>query len=104
MTGIDPNLKPVKSGELTAGLDHELNPTMSLGVRYVHKWMFRTIEDTGILYKGTEDYLIANPGEGLAVNMEPQFPNAVDAEAEAELRRYRVPSEQAAGRITGMGR
>ena len=74
MTGIDPDLKPVKSGEWTAGLDHELNPTMSLGVRYVHKWMFRTIEDTGILYKGTEDYLMANPGEGLAVTMEPAYP------------------------------
>jgi carboxypeptidase family protein/TonB-dependent receptor-like protein len=74
MTGIDPDLKPVKTGEWTGGLDHELNPTMSLGVRYVHKWMFRTIEDTGILYKGTEDYLIANPGEGLAVTMEPAYP------------------------------
>jgi hypothetical protein len=39
--------------------------------------MFRTIEDVGILYKGVEDYLISNPGEGLAVNMEPLFPNAV---------------------------
>ena len=77
MTGIDPNMKPVKTGEFTGGVEHELNPLMSLGVRYVHKWMFRTIEDVGILYKGVEDYLISNPGEGLAVNMEPQFPNAV---------------------------
>ena len=74
MSGIDPDLKPVKTGEWTAGLDHELNPTMSLGVRYVHKWMFRTIEDTGIYVNGVEDYLIANPGEGLAVNMEPAYP------------------------------
>jgi hypothetical protein len=74
MTGIDPNLKPVKTGEWTGGLDHELNSTMSLGVRYVHKWMFRTIEDTGIYVAGNEDYLIANPGEGLAVNMEPLYP------------------------------
>ena len=77
MTGIDPNMKPVKTGEFTGGIEHELSPIMSLGVRYVHKWMFRTIEDVGILYKGIEDYLISNPGEGLAVNMEPQFPNAV---------------------------
>ncbi len=74
MTGIDPNLKPVKTGEFTAGVDHELNRSMSLGIRYVHKWMFRTIEDTGIYVSGTEDYLIANPGEGLAVNMEPAYP------------------------------
>ncbi len=75
MTGIDPNLKPVKTGEFTTGVDHELNRSMSLGIRYVHKWMFRTIEDTGIYVSGTEDYLIANPGEGLAVNMEPLYPN-----------------------------
>jgi hypothetical protein len=43
-------------------------------VRYVHKWMFRTIEDTGIYVQGSEDYLIANPGEGLAVTMEPAYP------------------------------
>jgi hypothetical protein len=36
--------------------------------------MFRTIEDTGIYVGGVEDYLIANPGEGLAVNMEPAYP------------------------------
>jgi len=74
MTGIDPNLKPVKAGEFTGGMEHELNPTMSLGVRYVHKWMFRTIEDVGIYVQGSEDYLISNPGEGLAVEMEPLYP------------------------------
>ncbi len=77
MTGIDPNLKPVKTGEFTIGSDHELRPTMSLGVRYVHKWMFRTIEDVGIWYLGNEDYLISNPGEGLAIVMEPKYPSFV---------------------------
>ena len=43
------------------------DPTMSLGVRYVHKWLFRTIEDVGIFFQGSEIYLISNPGEGLAV-------------------------------------
>ncbi|HEX5475954.1 MAG TPA: carboxypeptidase regulatory-like domain-containing protein [Vicinamibacterales bacterium] len=75
MTGIDPNLKPVKTGEFTAGVEHELMPTMSLGVRYVHKWMFRTIEDNGIYVQGVEDYLIANPGEGFATTMEPLYPD-----------------------------
>ena len=77
MTGIDPNLKPVKQGEYTAGLEHELTPSMSLGVRYVHKWLFRTIEDVGIFFQGSEIYLIANPGEGLAVQMEPSMPSLV---------------------------
>jgi carboxypeptidase family protein/TonB-dependent receptor-like protein len=74
MTGIDPNMKPVKTGEFTAGLDHELRPTLSVGVRYVHKWMFRTIEDTGIYVGGVEDYLIGNPGENFAAQMEPTYP------------------------------
>jgi Carboxypeptidase regulatory-like domain/TonB-dependent Receptor Plug Domain len=52
MTGIDPNLKPVKQGEWTTGLEHELRPTMSVGVRYVHKWLFRTIEDVGVFFQG----------------------------------------------------
>src|SRR4029078_5859555 len=47
---------------------------MSLGVRYVHKWMFSTIEDTGIYFGGVEDYLLANPGEGFAVNIDPTYP------------------------------
>jgi hypothetical protein len=46
-------------------------------VRYVHKWLVRTIEDVGIFFQGSEIYLIANPGEGLAVSMEPSVPALV---------------------------
>jgi Carboxypeptidase regulatory-like domain/TonB-dependent Receptor Plug Domain len=74
MSGIDPNMKPVKTGEWSGGVDHELNRSMSLGLRYVHKWMFRTIEDTGIYVGGVEDYLIGNPGENFAETMEPAYP------------------------------
>jgi hypothetical protein len=65
---IDPNLKPMQSQELTLGLDHELNPTMSLGVRFVRKWLNRAIEDVGLIdpVKGAEVYFIANPGFGMA--------------------------------------
>ncbi len=76
MTGIDPNLKPVRTGETIFGLDHELSATMSLHVRYVHKWLTRTIEDNGILVPGIgELYLIANPGWGYASIMNPSWPN-----------------------------
>jgi Carboxypeptidase regulatory-like domain len=62
---IDPNLKPVRTEEFTAGLDHELTRTMSLGVRYSHKWLDRTIEDVGINVPGVgEVFYIANPGFG----------------------------------------
>jgi hypothetical protein len=62
---VDPDLKPMKTQELTFGMDHELNRTMSLGVRYSHKWLNRTIEAFGVLLPGVgEIYRIANPGFG----------------------------------------
>ena len=45
---IDPNLKPIRTQEFTLGVDHELTRSMSVGVRYAHKWLDRTIEDVGI--------------------------------------------------------
>lgn len=62
---VDPNLKPVKSQELTLGVDHELSQLMSIGVRYAHKWLNETIEDVGVQVPGIgEVYYIANPGKG----------------------------------------
>jgi len=75
MTGVDPNMKPVQGRELTAGIDHELNPTMSVKLRYVHKWLIRTIEDLGTFINGEEVYLIGNPGENFGKTMEPVFPD-----------------------------
>ncbi len=64
---IEPNIKQVRTQEFTVGLDHELNRTTSVGVRYVHKWLDRTIEDVGILVPGVgEVFMIANPGFGIA--------------------------------------
>ena len=63
MTGIEPNLKPVQSGEFTAGLDHELNPTMSLEVplrpQVDHAAPSTTSAPSS---RATRMYLIANPG------------------------------------------
>ena len=64
---IDPNLKPVRAEEFTLGFDHELTPTMSVGVRYAHKWLDRLIEDVGVQVAGVgEVFMIANPGYGIA--------------------------------------
>ena len=63
---IDPNLKPMRLQEATAGIDHELNSQLALGVHYVHKQIDTAIEDTGFLTPtGNEGYVIANPGEGI---------------------------------------
>jgi hypothetical protein len=67
---IDPSLKPMRQQELVGGIEHELNPTLSLGVRYVHKQIDRGIEDVGVLVPGLgEVFYIANPGEGVATNI-----------------------------------
>jgi hypothetical protein len=66
---IDPDLKPMRQQEATAGIEHQLNDVMSLSVRYVHKQIDRAIEDTQTATldaDGNEIYIIANPGEGLA--------------------------------------
>ena len=64
---IDPNLKPIRTQEFTLGVDHELTRSISVGVRYAHKWLDRTIEDVGIQVAGVgEVFMIANPGYGIA--------------------------------------
>jgi hypothetical protein len=63
---IDPDLKPMRQQEASAGVEHQLNDRMAVSVRYVHKQVDRAVEDTGFLLPdGSEGYVIANPGEGL---------------------------------------
>ncbi len=63
----DPDLKPMKLQEASAGIEHQLNDVMAVSVRYVHKQVDRAIEDTGALdAAGNEIYIIANPGFNLA--------------------------------------
>ncbi len=72
-SAIEPDLKPMRQQEATAGVEHQLNDVMSMSVRYVHKQIDRAIEDTQTATldaSGSEIYIIANPGEGLA---EPAF-------------------------------
>ena len=88
---IDPNILPVETNEVTFGLDHELNHSMSVGARYVHKWMTRTIEDNGISVPGVgEVFFIANPGFGVAEQIlpapAPPAPHAIRDYDGLELR------------------
>ena len=67
---IDPTLKPIRTRELTFGVDHELTPRTAVGVRYSRKRFDRTIEDTGVLVPGIgEVYRITNPGERMGENV-----------------------------------
>jgi hypothetical protein len=74
-SAIDPTLKPFQTREFTLGMDHELNPTMSVGVRYVHKWLVKGIEDVGRLLPFGELYFISNPGYGDSYTILPDFPD-----------------------------
>ncbi|HSK11228.1 MAG TPA: TonB-dependent receptor, partial [Vicinamibacterales bacterium] len=82
---IDPDLKPYETGELTFGMDHELNRTMSVGVRYVHKWLVRAIEDVGVLIPEIgEVYFISNPGFGISKVMDPEYPTFITPKADRD--------------------
>ena len=74
MTLIDPDLKPMQTGEASLGGELQLGPAASLGVRYVHKWVIRAVEDVGILLPTGEEYLMGNPGFGYTVVMNPTYP------------------------------
>ena len=64
---IDPNIKPMESNEFTLGVEHLLGNNMTVGARFVHKELKRTIEDVGVVVPGVgEVFFIANPGEGIA--------------------------------------
>ena len=62
---VDPDLKPARSQELTFGIDHELTKTMSVGMRYAHKWVDYAIEAVcNFTPSGEEDCGVNNPGFG----------------------------------------
>jgi len=61
---VDPDLHPTQTREFTLGLDHELNKTMSGGIRYVHKWAPWVIESVCQFVPTGEDCGINNPGHG----------------------------------------
>ncbi|MGH9409461.1 MAG: hypothetical protein ACRD1V_08400 [Vicinamibacterales bacterium] len=63
---IAPGIKPMRSQEASASLEHELTSTSSVKFRYIHKQLDRGIEDTGSIdpLTNNEPYIIGNPGEG----------------------------------------
>ncbi len=55
----------MRQTEFTAGLEHQFNSSLSLGLRFVHKQIDRAIEDIGVIVPGIgEVFYIGNPGEG----------------------------------------
>jgi hypothetical protein len=69
---IDPNVKMSYMQEFIAGFEHQLMPSMSVGVRYVHRTIPRVLEDVqpfpivaadlGLPGAASVDYVLTNPG------------------------------------------
>lgn len=64
--GIDPNLKPYSSRELTLAIERRFQSRFALGTRYTRKDLLRAVEDIGVLDgRDNEVYIVGNPGFGL---------------------------------------
>jgi hypothetical protein len=68
---VDPDLKPMSQDAFNAGVEYQLHGNTTLTVNYAHTNLRRTIEDLGVLVGGSEEYKYVNPGEGIAVTMNP---------------------------------
>jgi len=69
--GLDPNLKPFRQSEITFGFERELSSQYVFSVRYSRKNVDSATEDHGILGANfSENYIISNPGEGKAAELD----------------------------------
>lgn len=63
---VEPDLKPVRQIEYTAGIAYDLGANTVLNARYTRKELNQTIEDIGYHDEnGDEAYFIGNPGSGI---------------------------------------
>ena len=63
---LDPNIRPMSSYVANAGVEYQVAPQLMVAARYLHNSLRTTIEDIGNLQNGSEVYIYANPGLGLA--------------------------------------
>lgn len=64
---IDPNLAPMRTQELTVGVEHQLSARLALSARFIHKQIDKAVEDIGsVNADGQATYVIGNPGYGNA--------------------------------------
>ena len=59
---VDPNLKNQYVDEFLVGVEREIAPNLSVGIKYNHRKLGNVIED--FLVPSVGDYFIANPGQG----------------------------------------
>ena len=59
---VDPDLKNQYVDEFLIGVEREIAPNLSVGIKYNHRKLGNVIED--FLVPSVGDYFIANPGQG----------------------------------------
>ena len=102
---LDPNLKPMRQQEATAGLEHQLNDrSRRASATSTSSSTARSRTRASCCRDGSEGYVIANPGEGLTAlaytNPSVALPkpkrdyNSVEFAVEKRLRRQLVPAQQ----------
>ena len=63
---VDPDLRPFRQTEFTAGVERELGRSSVIRLRYTYKNVDETVEDAGVVNSAnSEAYIIGNPGRGL---------------------------------------
>jgi Carboxypeptidase regulatory-like domain/TonB-dependent Receptor Plug Domain len=63
---VDPDLRPFRQTEFTAGVEREIWGNSVLRLRYTYKNVDETVEDAGVVNSSnSEAYIIGNPGRGL---------------------------------------
>jgi hypothetical protein len=87
LRGIDPDLRPYTTREVSVSLDHAINSRLQASLRYTRKQLLRAIEDIGVLNESdSEVYLIGNPGFGLT-----RDPGSVYGAKTPDGHEYMVP-------------
>jgi hypothetical protein len=83
---VDPNLKPFRQTEFTAGLERQLSRDYVFRARYTFKNVDSAVEDAGIRNsEDSEAYIVGNPGSGLHLDFLKQLGYAKSIEPQ---RRY----------------
>lgn len=68
LLSVDPDLKPMAQDQWSVGVDYQLPTRTLLSVRYLHQGLKTAVEDLLVRFQGTDAYIFANPGEGIAAS------------------------------------
>ncbi|GAC1646040.1 MAG: hypothetical protein NVS9B15_03860 [Acidobacteriaceae bacterium] len=62
---VDPAIKPYREHQVVGGLDYQITRAIAFESRYTRVRLDHAIEDVGFVGDNGEEFIIANPGEGV---------------------------------------